>query len=79
MNHASAVSSTESLRAGFAGRFVEAATWFRRMAAEMPHKQAWMQRELRQRRDFVALVASQPGAHVIAEAVPGWDVGGPPD
>lgn len=62
---------------GFAGRFAESATWFKRMAAEMPHKQAWMQRELRQRRDFVAMVASQPAARVIAEALPGWGAAGP--
>jgi len=57
---------------GFARRFEESATWFRRMLAEMPHKQAWMRRELRQRRDFVALVAGEPAAGVIADALPGW-------
>lgn len=64
---------------GFAGRFVESATWFRRMLAEMPHKQAWMQRELAQRRDFVALVATDPAAGVIAEALPGLVAAGSRD
>jgi len=64
---------------GFARRFAESATWFRRMLAEMPHKQAWMRRELRQRRDFVALVAAEPAAGVIAEALPGWVGDGPVD
>lgn len=57
---------------GLARRFAESADWFRRMAAEMPHKQAWMRRELQQRRDFVALLAADPAARVVADAVRGF-------
>jgi hypothetical protein len=57
---------------GFAGRFRESASWFRRMADEMPHKQSWMRRELAQRHDFVAMLRGQPEAKVVAEAFPDW-------
>jgi tetratricopeptide (TPR) repeat protein len=56
---------------GLARRFAESAGWFRRMAAEMPHKQAWMRRELQQRSEFVAMLRTDPAARIVADAVSG--------
>lgn len=55
---------------GFAGRFGESAAWFRRMAAEMPHKAEWMRRELALRREFLELLHTRPEANVVAAAIP---------
>jgi tetratricopeptide (TPR) repeat protein len=62
---------------GLAGRFGDCVAWFQRMAQELPHKRAWMARELGRRSHFVHLIRNHPEARVVAEAFPSWFVARP--
>src|SRR5262245_2064478 len=57
---------------GMTARFQECLEWFRRMEAELPHKRAWMAREVGRRSYFLHLIRSNPQAHIVADAFPAW-------
>jgi tetratricopeptide (TPR) repeat protein len=57
---------------GMTARFQECLAWFRRMEAELPHKRAWMAREVGRRSYFLHLIRSNPKAHIVADAFPAW-------
>ena len=57
---------------GLTARFPECLEWFRRMEAELPHKRAWMAREVGRRSYFLHLIRNNPQAHIVADAFPAW-------
>jgi tetratricopeptide (TPR) repeat protein len=59
------------LALGLDGRFQDCARWFQRLACELPHKRAWMAREVGRRSQFVHLIRNHPEAKVVADAFPG--------
>ncbi|HEX6812991.1 MAG TPA: tetratricopeptide repeat protein [Planctomycetota bacterium] len=57
---------------GLTARFQESLAWFQRMETELPHKRAWMAREVGRRSYFLHLIRSNPQAHIVADAFPAW-------
>lgn len=58
------------LAMGLNGRFEDCAKWFQRLACELPHKRAWMVREVGRRSQFMHLIRNHPEAKVVADAFP---------
>jgi hypothetical protein len=56
---------------GMSGSFRDSVHWFQRMERELPHRRAWMAKELERRRHFVHLVRNHPDAEVVIDAFPG--------
>lgn len=57
---------------GLKGQFGECLHWFGRLHDELPHRRAWVARELGRRSQFLHLIRSNPGARLIAERFPAW-------
>jgi tetratricopeptide (TPR) repeat protein len=57
---------------GLAGKFEHCLAWFRRMVEELPHKRAWIARELGRRSHFVHLIRNHPEARQVCESFPSW-------
>lgn len=57
---------------GMRGQFQECLRWFQHMLAELPHKRAWMGRELGRRSQFVHWIRSHRDACVVRDAFPAW-------